>query len=347
MLMTNADTAAASAIDFRNQYPGWVEALFREQGFPYQRILNFRKAFREQDVKDLRDLKGIQKLEPVLPRLPVSHLHVVKTLEDANGNRKFQFSTEDDFLIESVFMPSKRDRSICISVQAGCRFGCTFCNTGKMGFERNLLPHEMLEQIRQVYQRAVYPERLGCVSLMGMGEPFDNLRNCHIAFEWMRSGWGWDIGAKKVTFSTSGIGGWDEFFLFDVLPNLAISLHAAMPEKRQLLMPRSATTLSQLQEQIRRYWRRSNRYVSIVYCLLADVNDSDEDADALIRFAVGLPCKINLLNFNDVNGSPFKAASTAKFERFRSRLRSGGISVLHRKSLGTSIRAGCGQLGAG
>jgi 23S rRNA (adenine2503-C2)-methyltransferase len=343
MVMTNAYTTAASVLDFRNQYPSQVEALFREQGFPCQRILNFRKAFREQDVEDLRDLKGIRKLEPVLPWLPISHLRMVKILEDSNG--KFQFSTEDDFLIESVFMPSKSDISICISVQAGCRFGCTFCNTGKMGFRRNLLPHEMLEQIRQVYQRTVYPARLGCVSLMGMGEPFDNLRNCHIAFEWIRSGWGWDISAKKVTFSTSGIGRWDEFFSFNVLPNLAISLHAALPEKRQLLMPRSVTTLSQLQEQIRCYWGRSNRYVSIVYCLLGDVNDSDEDADALISFSVGLPCKINLLSFNEVNRSPFKAVSTERFERFRARLRAGGISVLHRKSLGTSIRAGCGQLG--
>jgi len=140
-----------------------------------------------------------------------------------------------------VFLVS-HDSSLCISVQAGCRFGCTFCNTGKMGLKRNLLPHEMLEQIR-------------------------------------------------------------------------------------------------------RYWRKSNRYVSIVYCLLADVNDSDEDADALISFAVGLPCKINLLSFNEVNGSPSKAVSTERFEQFKARLRAGGISVLHRKSLGTSIRAGCGQLG--
>jgi len=215
-----------------------------------------------------------------------------------------------------------------------------------MGFRRNLLPHEMLEQIWQAYHKAVHPGRLGCGRYMGMGEPFDNLANCHIAFEWIRSGWGWNIGAKKITFSTSGIGRWNEFFSFDVLPNLAISLHAATEEKRRLLMPRSETPLDQLKVQILRYWRETNRYVSIVYCLFSDVNDSDEDADALIRFAAGLPCKVNLLNFNEVEGSPFQPAVTGRFERFRSRLRADGISVLHRKSLGTSIKAGCGQLGA-
>ena len=110
-------------------------------------------------------------------------------------------------------------------------------------------------------------------------------------------------------------------------------------------MPCSVTNLAELKEQILRYWRATNRYVSVVYCLLREVNDSDEDADALIRLVTDLPCKVNLLNYNAVEGTPYKPATEARFERFRTRLRAGGVSVLHRKSLGTSIKAGCGQLG--
>jgi 23S rRNA (adenine2503-C2)-methyltransferase len=337
---------SAVKVDFRNQYPVKVERLFMDRGFPYQRILNFRKAFREQNVDDLLKLKGIQKLDPMIPYLPVSRLRMHGFVEDEQGNRKYRFLTEDGHAIESVFMPSKRDSSLCISVQAGCRFGCTFCNTGKKGLKRNLLPHEMLEQIRQVYQHTVHPRRLGCVSFMGMGEPFDNMQNCDIAFSWIRSGWGWDIGAKKVTFSTSGFGRWDDFFALDVLPNLAISLHGATDHKRRMLMPGSCTELSRLQEVVRRYKNETNRYVSIVYCLLRDVNDSPEDADALIHFVRDLPCKVNLLNYNRIDNGPYSPTTVERFEWFRSRLRTGGVSVLHRKSLGTSIEAGCGQLGA-
>jgi 23S rRNA (adenine2503-C2)-methyltransferase len=339
-------TGETTHLDFRNRHPEEIGRLFMELGFPHQRILNFRKAFREQDVQDLKDLKGVQKLEQVLPHLPVRRLREERILEDADGSKKFQFRTEDGLLIESVYMPAAIDSSICISVQAGCRFACSFCKTGMMGFRRNLMPYEMLEQIRQVYQNTVHPERLGCVSLMGMGEPFDNLANCATTFEWIRTGWGWEIGAKKVTFSTSGIGNWDSFFALDVLPNLAISLHAATDEKRRLLMPRSRTSLRQIGEQILRYKRKTNRYVSLVYCLIKDINDSDSDASALIDFAGDLPCKVNLLHFNDVGVSGYAPVDASVFEQFRKQLRAGGISVLHRKSLGTSIGAGCGQLGA-
>jgi 23S rRNA (adenine2503-C2)-methyltransferase len=131
-----------------------------------------------------------------------------------------------------------------------------------------------------------------------------------------------------------------------VLPNLTISLHGATEEKRRLLMPGSPMSLSQLQNVIMRYKKETNRYVSIVYCLFRNVNDSPEDADALIQFARGLPCKVNLLNYNEIKDSRYSATTVEGFEEFRTRLRAGGISVLHRKSLGTSIGAGCGQLGA-
>jgi 23S rRNA (adenine2503-C2)-methyltransferase len=332
--------------DFRNTLASDIHALFLAHGFSERKILNFKRAFREQRVDDLKDLKGIRGLEPLLPFLPFSPLRLVRLLTDNERNSKFVFETHDGLHIESVLMPQKRNVSVCISVQAGCRFGCRFCRTGTLGFKRNLLPHEMLEQVRLVYLTDAHPGRIGCVTFMGMGEPFDNLENCRIAFDWIRSDWGWNIGAKKITFSTTGASGWEEFFSFPTLPNLAVSVHAATEEKRRHLMPRSRIPLEQLRRHMIRYSEITNKQVSVEYCLFRGFNDSREDADALSSLLKGVPCKINLLNCNPVDGSPYEPVPDERLKQFKSWISAAGFPVLYRRSLGVEIGAGCGQLGA-
>ena len=331
--------------DFRNRHPSEIATLFRAHGFSDRKILNFKHAFRQQQVADLRDLKGIRGLEVLLPSLPFEPLDLTDSIQGSAGNRKFVFRTRDDLLIESVLMPEKKNISLCISVQAGCRFGCRFCQTGKLGLMRNLLPHEILEQIRLVYLTAIHPGRLGCVTFMGMGEPFDNIDSCRIAFDWIRSDWGWSIGSKKITFSTTGAVGWDGFFAFPTLPNLAVSLHTAREEKRTRLMPRNRMPLDKLKEHMIRYTRLTNKQVSIEYCLLRGMNDSPEDADELAEYLRGVPCKINLLSYNPVEDDPFQPVEPEHLLRFKSQLSRAGFPVLYRKSLGVDIGAGCGQLG--
>jgi 23S rRNA (adenine2503-C2)-methyltransferase len=318
-----------------------------EHGLSNPKILNFKRAFRRQRVSELKNLKGIRGLEPLLPSLPFSPLRLVRLLVDTMDNRKYVFETDDGLNIETVLMPQKSTVSVCISVQAGCRFGCRFCQTGKLGFKRNLLPHEMLEQVRLVYQTSVYPGRIGCVTFMGMGEPFDNLKNCRIAFDWIRTDWGWHIGAKRITFSTTGGAGWKEFFAFSTLPNLAISLHAATEEKRAYLMPHPRIPLEQLTNHMIRYKNITNKQVSVEYCLFRGFNDTRDDADALASLLRGVPCKINLLNCNPVDGSPYSPVSDGVLQQFKSWMKAAGFPVLHRRSLGVEIGAGCGQLGTG
>jgi 23S rRNA (adenine2503-C2)-methyltransferase len=332
--------------DFRNRHPSEIDLLFKKHGFSDQKIRNFRHAFRQQQVAELRDLRGIRGLDRLMHALPFEPLDLIDSIVDPAGNRKFVFKTRDDLLIESVLMPEKKNISLCISVQAGCRFGCRFCQTGKLGFVRNMLPHEMLEQIRLIYLTSIYPRRLGCVTFMGMGEPFDNIENCRTAFDWIRSDWGWSVGSKKITFSTTGAVGWKGFFAFSPLPNLAVSLHAATEEKRTRLMPRNSMSLAELKKQMIRYTKLTNKQVSIQYCLLRGVNDSPEDADELAAYLRGIPCKINFLNYNPVEGVPFQPVGPDHLLHFKSRLSAAGFPVLHRKSLGVSIGAGCGQLGS-
>jgi 23S rRNA (adenine2503-C2)-methyltransferase len=331
--------------DFRNSGVEEVHRLFVDKGFSEHRIDNFKKAFRTHPLSELRSLKGVSGMEAVLPSLPFSPLRLLDVLQDSRGNEKYRFETHDGQSIESVVLAGKRAPSVCVSVQVGCRFRCSFCQTGKLAFKRNLLPAEMLDQVRQMYQRSIAPARLLCVSFMGMGEPFDNIEHCGRAYEWLRSSWGWYLGAKKITFSTIGALNWDRFFALDPLPNLAVSLHSAVEEVRRALMPRAPVELFELKARMRRYTDLTNTNVSIAYCLLKGVNDSREDASLLADYVRGLRCKVNLIDYNPIPDGSFKPVGEGAIAEFRSWLIEKGVSALHRKSLGTEIWAGCGQLG--
>lgn len=336
--------------DFRDALPCTVHALLVRHGFNERKILNFKYALRSQDVDRIDQLKQVKGVGLLAGKLPLKRIRPAAEVKDPEGNRKFVFVTQDGLPIESVLMPGKKSTSVCISTQAGCRMGCRFCHTAKTGFVRNLLPHEMLEQVRYIYLRHVHPHHLGCVTFMGMGEPFDNLANCRTAFDWIRSDWGWMVGSKRITFSTSGAGSWAEFFAFPVLPNLAVSLHSARPEVRRFLMPGARPGLVELRSRMLYYAARANKQVSIEYCLLRGVNDSPADAEALTEYLRGLPCKINLLNYNPAPVRPstfdrFEPVAVEELLRFRDALRCAGFPALHRRSLGIEIGAGCGQLG--
>jgi 23S rRNA (adenine2503-C2)-methyltransferase len=331
--------------DFRNEHPDRVRKLFTDAGLSSHRVQNFKRTFRTKSVSDLRDLKGAGDLSPLVPLLPFRTLDQIVRHEDRRGNQKFVFRTGDGLNIESVLMPKRDGFSICISVQAGCRFGCRFCRTGSGGLKRSLMPWEMLEQVRQIYQGAVHPAPITCITFMGMGEPFDNLDSCRTAFEWMRTDWGWSVGAKKITFSTIGELNWDAFFGFETLPNLAVSLHSANRRKRRSLMPGARQSLELLREHMLRYASLTNKQVSVEYCLFAGINDARADAVALADYLGGVPCKVNLLNYNPVEMKGFQPVSRDRLLGFMSWLKDAGLPVIHRKSLGVEIGAGCGQLG--
>jgi 23S rRNA (adenine2503-C2)-methyltransferase len=296
-------------------------------------------------MSDLSALKGVSGMRAIIPSLPFAPLSLLDVVGDSRGNTKFLFETRDGHSIESVVLAGKRAPSVCVSVQVGCRFRCSFCQTGKLGFKRNLLPAEILDQVRQMYQRSIAPSHLLCVSFMGMGEPFDNIESCGRAYEWLLSSWGWYLGAKKITFSTTGTLNWDRFFELDPLPNLAVSLHSAAEEVRRALMPRVSVGLPELKARMERYAELASKSVSIAYCLFKGVNDSRGDARLLADYVRGLRCKVNLIDFNPISESAFSPVGERRVAEFRSWLVEMGVSALHRKSLGTEIGAGCGQLG--
>lgn len=340
------DTNEVIIHDFRNYPKETVENIFKHHNFSMHKINNFKKAFRTTAITSLSTLKGVKGLSHIIPELPFQPLTLLKSINDEKGNEKFLFKTFDDHTIESVLMPDKKNISICVSVQAGCKFGCTFCNTAKLGFKRNLYCHEILDQIRQINILRILPRRLSCVSFMGMGEPLDNLAHCMQAFDWITSTWGYQVGRQKITFSTSGCVSFDRILAYKYLPNLAVSIHSAIEKKRKTIMPSAKISLAQLKTSILEYIKKYKKHISIEYCLFKTVNDGEEDALALAEYLRDVPCKVNLLNYNATHNSPYQPVPEEVLEQFKSLLKSKKITVLYRKSLGAKIKAGCGQLGA-
>lgn len=334
-----------ASIDFRDFKVKEVEEILKQHKFNNDKIKNFKKEFIRQKIDNLGALKNVRDSIKLSQILPFKVLKIVDIKKDKEGNEKFIFLTYDNFFVESLLMKSKKDISVCVSTQIGCRFSCKICNTGKIGFYRNLYPHEIIEQIKEIYLNSVYPERIRCVSFMGMGEPFDNLDFCMHALEWISSDWTFKISRKKITFSTSGCVDFKNFFSYEKLPNLAISLHSAIESKRREIMPNAKIPLSVLKEYMIEYVKRTKKQISIEYCLIENFNDSKDDIFALINYLHDIPCKVNLLNYNPIVSNKYKKVSENKIFEVIKLLEEAKIPALYRKSFGSEINAACGQLG--
>jgi len=332
-------------LDFRNNSLAEIENIFYKNGFNRAKINNFFKHFRSQDIISINDLKGIRGISALADYLKIQNLELADSISDEKGNEKFVFRTFDGHLIESVLMADKTNISICVSVQAGCRLKCSLCQTGRMGLKRNLFSHEILEQIRIIFQKRIYPKRLSCVSFMGMGEPFDNLSNCMLALEWITSSYGYQISKNKCTFSTSGCIDFSDFLSYENLPNLAVSLHSAVPEVRKQMIPASKIPLDKLKYMMILYTEKSGNLISIEYCLINGLNDSKRDADILCRYLDGVRCRINFINYNKTENTEYQSVNENRIAEFIDVIKAYKKPFVVRKSFGIEIAAGCGQLG--
>lgn len=265
-------------------------------------------------------------------------------VSEQDGTRKYLFALEDGNVIESVLMRYKFGNSVCISSQAGCRMGCKFCASALGGFSRGLFPSEMLEQIYRISRDI--GERISHVVVMGTGEPLDNYDHLLRFIELLTDENGLHISQRNLTVSTCGI-----------VPNiyrlaeeklqitLAISLHAASQEKRRTLMPVAETyELHELLKACRHYFEKTGRRITFEYALAAGVNDSEQEAEALLALLKGMNCHVNLIPINPVRERSFLGSGQKEAAAFRNRLEKGGLNVTVRRELGRDIDAACGQL---
>ena len=261
---------------------------------------------------------------------------------------KILFSTLDGNLIETVSMIDGNRHTVCISSQAGCALDCDFCDTGKIGLKRNLSTGEIVDQL--IFARgykASFP--ITNVVFMGMGEPFHNYANVIAAADIFHSPKGFNLASSRITISTVGIlPKIKQFILEKKKYKLAISLNAVEDISRNQIMPiNKKWSISDIIKAGKEYSKIKNRQVMFEYVLLKDINDSEEDAYKLSKLLKGIPCKINLIPYNE-GASVYERPSNESIAKFSEILYSNRNTyrVLVRWSKGQDINAGCGQLAA-
>jgi 23S rRNA (adenine2503-C2)-methyltransferase len=273
--------------------------------------------------------------------VPIPRLQRLRQQTSHDGTVKLLWGLSDGEAIESVWIPEGKRRTLCISSQAGCAFGCVFCATGRMGFRRHLEPWEIAAQVRELLLDPAFGKPTNVV-FMGMGEPLHNWPAVDVALTILNDAQGVGVGARHLTVSTVG-----------VLPNLAklaarpeqfrlaVSLHASTSERRRALMPvERKYRLPDLMAALRQFRRR----VTFEYVLIAGMNDAPEDAEALAALAQPLGALINLLPLHPGGAPGLVPTAPAALTRFATQVRAGGVTVSVRRSRGLDISAACGQL---
>lgn len=265
----------------------------------------------------------------------------VQAVESQDGTKKYLFRTLQGHFVESAYIPDGERATLCVSSQAGCRMGCTFCATGRQGLQHSLTTGEILNQIVSLPER----DRLTNVVFMGMGEPLDNTDNVLRALEIMTAAWGWGWSPGRITLSTAGVVPELRRFLDQTKVHLAVSLHNPFSDERAAIMPvERAWPIAQVTALLREYDFTHQRRVSFEYILLRGLNDSPRHIRELCRLTHGIKCRINLIRFHKIPGSPYFSPPDAELIRFRDTLTAKGIQTTIRTSRGEDIQAACGLL---
>lgn len=258
-----------------------------------------------------------------------------------DGTKKYLYRTSQNHFIESAYIPDGDRATLCISSQAGCRMGCRFCATGRQGLQHSLSTNEILNQIGSLPKR----ERLTNVVFMGMGEPLDNLDSLLPALEVLTSAWGFGWSPTRITVSTAGVASRLERFLEATQVHLAVSLHNPFPHERAEIMPvEKAWPIREVVEILRRYDFTHQRRVSFEYIVMSGLNDSPRHIRELCRLLDGIKCRINLIRFHKIPGSPYFSPDDRAMIAFRDALTAKGIHTTIRTSRGEDIQAACGLL---
>ena len=272
------------------------------------------------------------KLESEYPYVSLTPVEVQESRLD--GTKKFLFALSDGNVVESVWMKYKHGNSVCISSQVGCKMGCRFCASTLDGWERNLLPSEMLDQIYAITR--LTGERVSNVVVMGTGEPMDNFENLLTFIHILTEEHGLHISQRNITVSTCGIvPKMRELADKGLAITLALSLHATTDEKRRELMPVANTYhMDELMEACAYYFEKTGRRITFEYSLVAGVNDTPEDAVQLSALAGPLNCHVNLIPVNPIKERNYRQSGQEEILAFKNKLEKNRINVTIRREMG-------------
>mgnify|MGYP001234624248 FL=1 len=323
----------------------------KEQNMRVRQIWSWLYVHGVQDIDKMTTLSGALRNQ-LAERHTLERLSVSEKQVSEDGTRKYLFKLHDGHEIETVYIPEADRGTLCISSQVGCTLNCTFCHTGTMRLVRNLEPHEIVGQLVAVrddledWQDNEAKRAVSNIVMMGMGEPLYNTDHVINALNVISDGDGTALSKRRITLSTSG-----------VVPEiarvgdatgvmLAISLHAVRDDLRNELVPLNKKyPIEELLDACRAYPGLSNaRRITFEYVMLKDVNDSDADANELVRLLSGIPAKINLIPFNPWPGSPYECSSRNRIMKFADIVNHAGYASPVRTPRGRDIMAACGQL---
>jgi 23S rRNA (adenine2503-C2)-methyltransferase len=271
---------------------------------------------------------------------------LLKKLKSKDKTEKFLFVLKDDNLIEAVTIPTQKRITGCISTQVGCKFKCSFCASGLLGFKRNLTSGEMLEEILWLKNESSH-KKLTHLVFMGIGEPLDNYDNVIKAIRIINSPLGLNIGARRITISTCGIiSGIKRLSQENLQIELSISLHAADDAIRSRIMPvNKVYPLRNLLEACRGYIKKTNRQITFEYLLIKGINSDLPNAQKLVTILADLKlCKVNLIPANTIKECRLEPPERREILQFREYLLKQGLNVTLRRARGEDIAAACGQL---
>lgn len=278
----------------------------------------------------------------------INHINIDHTQLSVDGTIKNRVHLFDGLPVESVLIPTDSRTTACVSSQVGCSLDCSFCATSKLKRMRNLQPDEIFDQVLAIHQQSIlhYQRPLSNIVFMGMGEPLMNYSNVLKAIDKITSPEGLGMSPKRITVSTSGISKMIKKMADDQVKfNLAVSLHSAIEETRNKIMPFSKSfSLHELREALEYWYQKTKRKITYEYVVWRNINDQQKDIDALIKFCKYVPCKVNLIEYNAIGDRAFEQASEATIENYNNQLQRHKIVVNVRRSRGKDIDAACGQL---
>jgi 23S rRNA (adenine2503-C2)-methyltransferase len=339
---------SSEKIDLKNLTFQELKDFITSFGKERYRSLQILRWLYQKDVHSIDEMTNLsKKFRQSLSEISfISNLHPLHVEEAKDGTKKFLFQLTDGNRIESVLIPDKKRLTLCLSTQVGCALGCRFCLTGKMGWKRDLMVSEILNQILAVRETLTDKTSITNVVLMGMGEPLANYKNTTKAIELMTNPDAFKFSSRRITLSTVGLlPELEQLAKEKISFRLAISLNASDEETRSYLMPINRRyPLKKVLEACRNFPLRPRTRITFEYVLVEGVNDSSQDAKRLLKILSGIPSKVNLIPLNEAPGILFKRPSEKKIKQFQEILMEGGLTAIVRASKGTEISAACGQL---
>ncbi len=332
----------------RAELTHWFKAM-KQQGFRAKQVYEW---LWQKGVHTFAEMTNLSKeLRSILDEhFIINAIQEDKVQRSLDGTIKSRYRLHDGHLIEAVLIPVPADKrfTVCVSSQVGCSLTCTFCATGRMKRVRNLDAAEIFDQVvlvnRQCEETFGYP--LTNIVYMGMGEPLLAYRNVLESIEKISAPEGLNMSARRITVSTAGIAKMIRKLADDeVRFNLALSLHAADDEKRNEIMPiNEQNSLDILMDSIAYFYQKTKNRISYEYITFQNFNDSIDDAKRLVKLCKRFPVRVNIIEYNPIDGAPFLKSAEHKIDDFAAYLRKEGVMVTVRRSRGKDIDAACGQL---